>query len=78
MKPYIKFIKHRVKPWIPDYGQIHRPLEFAFYLGDLVCDPSKIISCVFDRGFDGLVGGRLPDEVELNRRQVWGGGAFEC
>ena len=39
MKHYIKCIQHHPQPWIPNYGDIDRSLEFAFNPADFVRGP---------------------------------------
>ena len=66
MKPYIKCIQHHLKRWIPEHSHIDRSLEFASDPGDFVCDPSEIVAYVFDRSFDGSIGGKRLDEAKLD------------
>jgi len=48
--PYVESGQHRLNPWIPKDGEIHRSLEFAFDPGDFACDPSKIVAHRCDHG----------------------------
>ena len=64
MKSYIKCIQRHLKRWVSEHSHIDRSLEFTFDPGDLVCDPSEIVAYVFDRSFDGSIGGERLDEVE--------------
>ena len=54
-KPYIKFIKHRLKPCISNHGQIHRSTKFPLDPSDLVSNPSQIVPHGFNCGLDESV-----------------------
>ena len=64
MKPYIKCIKCYPKCWVLGHSHIDHSLEFAFDPGDFVCDPSEVVVDVFDRGFDGSIGGMRLGEAK--------------
>ena len=53
MKPYTERIKYHLKHWIQGQGETHCPLEITFDLGDFICNLLKVITHVFDQGFDG-------------------------
>ena len=77
MKPYIESIEYRLEPWTPEHRQFYRSLEFTFDPGDFARGPSKIIAHIFDRVSDRAGRDGRGDEAELERGQVWRGGAFE-
>ena len=66
MKPYTKFIKHRLKPCISNHGQINPSTKFPLDPSDLVSNPSKIVAHGFNRGFDESVDLRRVSEGELD------------
>ena len=66
VRSHVKHNEQRVEPCIPIHGHIHRSLEFAFDPGDFVCDPSKVIPYVFDRGVIRM--GRWAEEAESDYR----------
>jgi len=70
-KPHIEPVEHGLKSPIPRYGQIHRSFKFAFDSSEFVCDPPKVTARVFKQEFDGLIGGRMRDEVESDGGHAW-------
>jgi len=65
-EPYIKCVKHHLKPRIPEHGLVHRSLKFAVDPGDFACDPPEIIARAFNQGVDGSIGDRRVGEVKFN------------
>ena len=72
-KPYLERIEHHLKRRIPEHGHSHHSLEFTFDPSEFVCDPSKIISRVFGRGFGRSGSGGGAVAVERKELELDGG-----